>query len=415
MTTIGPPLRPSEDAPAWTKSYPANVDWRESFEAAPLYRLIDDAARKSPNLPCTTFLGRTTSYAEIGRMVDAAAAGLHQLGVRKGTKVGLFLPNSPTFIIYYFAILKAGGVVVNYNPLYTTEELSFQVKDSDTELMVTLDLKILFDKVERLLEDGVLKGAVVCSFTALLPPTKAVLFRLLKSRELGRVASSPQRSRIRLRVGTCRGWNLRARGRRSPQRYRRASVHRWHHRHPQGGHAHARQRLHQRCPGDVLGTELVYGEEKVLGVLPFLPRVRHDRGDELRHRQGCRDRHHAALRARRCAEPHQSHQAVDHARRADPLQRHHEPPEDQILRSIELALLPVGRAALPIEVRQKFEAVTGCALIEGYGLSETSPVATANSIDGLIKAGSIGLPRRRRTCRSETFPIRASKFQGRAR
>ena len=58
------------------------------------------------------------------------------------------MPNCPTFIVYYFATLKAGGTVVNYNPLYTLEELTFQVKDSETELMVTLDLKLLFDKVE---------------------------------------------------------------------------------------------------------------------------------------------------------------------------------------------------------------------------------------------------------------------------
>ena len=75
-------------------------------------------------------------------MVDRAAAGLQKLGVKKGTKVGLFLPNCPTYIVYYFATLKAGGTVVNYNPLYTLEELAFQVKDSETELMVTLDLKV---------------------------------------------------------------------------------------------------------------------------------------------------------------------------------------------------------------------------------------------------------------------------------
>ena len=82
---------------------------------------------------------------------------MQKLGVKKGTKVGLFMPNCPTFIVYYFATLKAGGTVVNYNPLYTLEELTFQVKDSETELMVTLDLKLLFDKVEGLMKAGTLK------------------------------------------------------------------------------------------------------------------------------------------------------------------------------------------------------------------------------------------------------------------
>ena len=124
-------------------------------------------------------------------MVDRAAAGLQKLGVKKGTKVGLFMPNCPTFIVYYFATLKAGGTVVNYNPLYTLEELTFQVKDSETELMVTLDLKLLFDKVEGLMKAGTLKRAIVASFPALLPGAKSVLFKLFKGKDLAHPTKSP--------------------------------------------------------------------------------------------------------------------------------------------------------------------------------------------------------------------------------
>src|SRR5262245_34856336 len=129
-------------------------------------------------------------------MVDRAAAGLQKLGVKKGSKVGLFMPNCPTFIIYYFGTLKAGGTVVNYNPLYTLEELTFQVKDSETELMVTLDLKLLFDKVESLMRAGTLKRAVVASVPALLPGAKSVLFKLFKGKELAHAAKSPVAQRI---------------------------------------------------------------------------------------------------------------------------------------------------------------------------------------------------------------------------
>src|SRR5207247_1077363 len=116
--------------------------------------------------------------------------------VKKGTKVGLFMPNCPTFIVYYFATLKAGGTVVNYNPLYTLEELSFQVKDSETELMVTLDLKLLFNKVEGLMKTGVLKRSVVASFPALLPGAKSVLFKLFKGKELAHPSKSPVAANI---------------------------------------------------------------------------------------------------------------------------------------------------------------------------------------------------------------------------
>src|SRR4029077_5425925 len=136
------------------------------------------------------------SYQEIAQLAGKAAAGLQKLGVGKGTKVGLFLPNSPTYLIYYYGVLKAGGTIVNYNPLYTLEELSFQLKDSHTELLVTLDLSVLFDKVEALLQAGSLRRAIVASFPALLPGAKSVLFKLFKSKDLARPDKSPVAAKI---------------------------------------------------------------------------------------------------------------------------------------------------------------------------------------------------------------------------
>src|SRR5262249_49080007 len=134
-----------EPAPhPWLSAYPKGIEWQQTFTPVPLYRLLDEAVARYPSRPCTQFLARTLTYGEIGRAVDCAAAGLQRLGIAKNSKVGLLLPNSPTYIVYYFAALKVGATVVNYNPLYTREELSFQVKDSETELMVTLDLKVLF-------------------------------------------------------------------------------------------------------------------------------------------------------------------------------------------------------------------------------------------------------------------------------
>ena len=180
----------------WLNSYPQGVDWHQTFTPAPVYELLDRTARNHPRRVCTNFLGKSISYRDIARLVDRTAAGLQQLGVGKGTKVGLFLPNSPTFIVYYFATMKAGGTVVNYNPLYTLEELAFQVRDSDTDLMVTLDLKILFDKIEALLESGNLKRAIVASFPALLPSAKSVLFKLFKGKDLARPSASPVAPKI---------------------------------------------------------------------------------------------------------------------------------------------------------------------------------------------------------------------------
>ena len=101
--------------------------------------------------------------------MERATLGLQRLGVRKGTKVGLFLPNSPTFIVFFFAVLKAGGTVVNFNPLYTVAELTHQVKDSDTELMVTLDLKLAVRQGRGAARSGLLEARRRRLFPGLAP------------------------------------------------------------------------------------------------------------------------------------------------------------------------------------------------------------------------------------------------------
>ena len=114
----------------WLGHYPEGVNWNAQFEPLAVHELLERAVQKFGSRPCTNFFGKTLTYQEIGQLAGKAAAGLQGLGVRQGTKVGLFLPNCPTYLIYYFGILKAGGIVVNYNPLYTLEELTFQLADS---------------------------------------------------------------------------------------------------------------------------------------------------------------------------------------------------------------------------------------------------------------------------------------------
>jgi long-chain acyl-CoA synthetase len=111
-------------------------------------------------------MGKRLSFAEIGELSDRAAKGLRAIGVGEGVKVGLLLPNSPTFVIFYYGVLKAGGTIVNFNPLYSLDEIEFQIRDSGTKIMVTLDLALTFEKVEAMLERGALDKAVVASFTS---------------------------------------------------------------------------------------------------------------------------------------------------------------------------------------------------------------------------------------------------------
>ena len=118
------------------------------FKPQTLGDILDRSAAKFGARVCTYFIGKTTSYSEIGALANRAAKGLQALGAGKGTKIALLLPNCPAFVVFYFAILKTGATVVNCNPLYTVEELDHQLKDSEVEILVTLDLARLFDKAD---------------------------------------------------------------------------------------------------------------------------------------------------------------------------------------------------------------------------------------------------------------------------
>jgi long-chain acyl-CoA synthetase len=378
---------------AWSKSYPRNVKWHMALEPAPLFSLIDQAVRDNPDRPCTTFLGRTLTYGEIGELVDRAAAGLQHIGVVKGTKVGLFLPNSPTFVVFYFAILKAGGIVVNYNPLYSIEELTFQVKDSETELMVTLDLAVLFNKVETLIERKVLKGAVVCSFPSLLPAAKAVLFKLFKSKELARPRASPVHDRIRLDSEVLIDPALFTPVPIDPAadlavlQYTGGTTGT-----PKGAmltHANVYLNVQQIA---AWAPELQHGQEKVLAALPFF----HVFAMTVVLNLGIKIAGEMILMPRFVLQ-----EALDLIAKHRPsilpgvptlfnALLNHPRIQSYDLKCLKFCIS--GGAALPMEVRERFEATTGCSLVEGYGLSEASPVVTCNPLEGPVKAGSIGLP-----------------------
>ncbi len=377
----------------WLTRYPKGVDWHQKLTPAPLYQLLDDAVAKFGSRPCTNFLGKVLTYREIAAMVDRAAAGLQKLGVKKGTKVGLFMPNCPTFIVYYFATLKAGGTVVNYNPLYTLEELTFQVKDSETELMVTLDLKLLFDKVEGLMKAGTLKRAIVASFPALLPGAKSVLYKLFKGKDLAHPTKSPVAANIvadadvRKNDGKYQKQAIDPLNDIAVLQYTGGTTGT-----PKGAmltHANVNTNCQQ---GAAWATNLVPGKERVLAALPFfhvfamtavmnfavangaeiviMPRFVLDDAMKLI------DKNKPTVMP---GVPTMFIAMLNHPK----------------LASFDLSSLKFclsGGAPLPVDVKQKFEKLTGCKLVEGYGLSEASPSVTCNPLDGPVKEGSIGQP-----------------------
>src|ERR1700761_2628570 len=157
------------------------------LEALPVPTLLARAVAMFADRPALSFQGRRWTYAQLSILVDRAAAGLQKLGLTPGDKVGLCLPNTPYFVIFYYAALKAGLVVVNYNPLYVDRELRHQIDDSATTTMVVPDLAATYETVVRI---ETLRHVIVCPFTQILPPVKGLAFSLLKRRMLASPAYS---------------------------------------------------------------------------------------------------------------------------------------------------------------------------------------------------------------------------------
>jgi len=377
----------------WLNRYPKTVDWHRPFKPQPVYALLDAAVARHGERPCTSFYGRTLTYREVGDLVERAAAGLQTLGVTKGTRVGLLMPNCPTFIVYYFAVLKAGGTVVNCNPLYSLEELTYQVRDSETELMVTLDLAALFGKVEALMRAGTLKRAVVASFAALLPGSKSILFKLFKGRELARPARSPVAADIvhdddlRAMAGQLLQPPIDPDNDIAVLQYTGGTTGT-----PKGAMLSHTNVTVNAAQSVAWAGALADGQERVLAVLPFF----HAFAMTVVMNFGIQQGAEIVMMPRFFL-----NEAMKLIHKTRPTVMPGVPTmfvamlSQPRLASFDLSSLKYcvsGGAPLPLEVKQRFEALTGCKVVEGYGLSEASPVVTCNPPDGPVKAGSIGQP-----------------------
>jgi long-chain acyl-CoA synthetase len=123
---------------SWLKLYDPGVPETIAYPDVPVFHFFDEAARKYPDLPCTVFREDAITYAQMSGLVGRLAAALVAMGVKKGDRVGLFLPNLPQFVLAYYAALKAGGVVVAMNPQYKQRELEYQAADAGVEVLIGL-------------------------------------------------------------------------------------------------------------------------------------------------------------------------------------------------------------------------------------------------------------------------------------
>ncbi|HEY0614331.1 MAG TPA: AMP-binding protein, partial [Candidatus Elarobacter sp.] len=138
------------DAP-WIASYPAPARWDAPLALGAVHEILEAAARDFAERPAVEFMGARATYAQLEALANRAAKGFQLLGVRPGVHVGLYMPNTPHYLVAFFGVLKAGGTVVNYSPLDAAQVLAHKIEDSETVILVTLDLPPLLPQMEALL------------------------------------------------------------------------------------------------------------------------------------------------------------------------------------------------------------------------------------------------------------------------
>ena len=343
--------------------------------------LLREAAAKFPERRALRFFGRTMDYRHLLRDAEAFGRGLLSLGLKGGDRVALVLPNSPQFVIAYYGALLAGAVVVPTNPLYTPREFDVQFTDAQPTVVVALDL------VGGRLQDA-LHGAtlVTTRIRDYLPRSLALLQAITQH-----APQAPQGA-IAFRDVLRRGQH----GELPPPgdpgalavlQYTGGTTGS-----PKGAMLSHRNLVANALQCRAWMPEYRPGEERVLAVLPFfhvfgmsvamnlgvatgaeidlVPRFAPAQVvKEVRHFQPTLFPGAPAMYESVVADPHA---------------------ERWNMRSIRFCIS--GSAPLPAVLQERFERLTGGVLVEGYGLTEASPVTHSNPLQGQRKTGTVGIP-----------------------
>jgi len=166
----------------WHSYYDEGVTPTMDIPEITIYDVLERAYKKYPKNPATYFMGHVLTYAQLKDQVDRMAAGLSRMGVKKGDRVAVMLPNCPQSVIAFYACFRLGAVAVGFNPLYVERELTFQFNDSGAETLITLD--ILWEKrVKGIMKDIPLKRVIITNIRAYLPHLKALFYPIAAKRQ----------------------------------------------------------------------------------------------------------------------------------------------------------------------------------------------------------------------------------------
>lgn len=377
----------------WLEHYDEEVPKSIDYPAAPLFHFLEENANKYPQAPCTVFKGAKISYREMNEITDRLAAGLADLGVKKGDRVGLFIPNTPQFVIAYYAVLKLGAIVVATNPMYTAREIEYQTNNSGVEVMIVMSN--FYDKIKEVQPRTGIRQIVVTKLPETLPPVMHLLFKLLKERKT--------RFKITLAEGDVWMKDLIA-DHQAEDRHQVEvgpdDVAIFQYSGGTTGTPKAAIGLHRNLVANTLQLRrwmhnLVDGEETVLMAIPLYHVYGMICGMSLGMSCGAglvmvpdaRD-------IQDILENLQKYKATVFPGVPTLYNAINNHPDVQAgkydLGSIKSCIS--GSAPLMRETKEQFEALTGGVVSEGYGLSEAPTATHINPMSGINKTGSIGMP-----------------------
>ncbi|MER2028251.1 MAG: long-chain-fatty-acid--CoA ligase [Solibacillus sp.] len=376
----------------WLASYPKEVPHSIELPEIPVHQFLTQAFESMPNKVAIHFMGRELTYKELYESALKFANYLRSLGVEKGDRVAIMLPNCPQAVIAYYGTMYAGGVVVQTNPLYTERELQYQMADSGAKVILVMD--ILYPRAMKILHETNIENVIVSGIKDYLPFPKNLVYPFIQKKQYGysvkvehsgtnhlftEIMKMAKMDKIEQDFDFENDLAL--------LQYTGGTTG-----YPKGVMLTHKNLIANTLMCDAWMYKCKKGEETILGILPFF----HVYGMTTVLILSVMQQGKMVLLPKFDAE--QALKTIDKQKPTlfpgAPTMYigllNHPDLAKYDLSSIKACLS--GSAALPLEVQEKFEELTGGRLVEGYGLTETSPVTHANPIWDHRINGSIGLP-----------------------
>ncbi|OES44185.1 long-chain-fatty-acid--CoA ligase [Domibacillus iocasae] len=376
----------------WYAHYPKEIPKALSYPDQPLPLFLTKAAAEYADKTAIQFLGKELSYKELHESALKLAAYLKKLGIQKGDRVAIMLPNTPQAVISFYGVLYAGAIVVQFNPLYKEREIEYQLKDCGAKMMIVLDL--LYPRVQKIIRSTGLEHIIVTAIKDYLPFPKNVIYPFIQKKQSGLVVHIENRNNNHfftkiMEETAVNEETLQMDVENDPAvlQYTGGTTG-----FPKGVILTHKNLVANASMCGAWMYKYRPGEEILLGVIPFF----HVYGMTTVMILGVMQGYKMVLLPKFDVKT-----TLKTIQKQKPTIFPGAPTiyigllNDPNIGKYDLSSIDAcisGSAPLPVEVQQKFEQVTGGKLVEGYGLTETSPVTHANFIWGNRVKGSVGVP-----------------------